>query len=252
MKKVACVTGAARGIGRVVALTLARNGFTVAAAARSAEDSPHVSEFLKELHTVSPESFYISSDVSSDDDRKNLIDKIFEKTGRLDVLVNNAGIAPDVRADMLEMTKESMDKVLGVNLYGTFFLTQYAAKAMIKQGSGMIINVTSMSSYTSSTSRAEYCISKAGASMATALFADRLAQYGINVYEIRPGIIETDMTSGVKGKYDDLIENGLLPIKRMGKPEDVASAALALAQGALPYSTGEVLNIDGGFHLRRL
>lgn len=252
MKKVAVVTGAARGIGKASALMLAQNGFTVAASARSGEDSPHVREFLSELGAVSPESFYIQADVSSEDERKNLIDETLARTGRLDVLINNAGIAPDIRADMLDMTRESMDKVMSVNLYGMFFLTQYAAKKLISLGGGTIINVTSMSAYTSSTNRAEYCISKAGASMASMLFADRLAEYGINVYEVRPGIIETDMTSGVKDKYEKLIDGGLLPIDRMGKPEDIARAVLALAQGALPYSTGEVINVDGGFHLRRL
>jgi NAD(P)-dependent dehydrogenase (short-subunit alcohol dehydrogenase family) len=212
----------------------------------------HVREFIKQLNAVSPESFYIGADVSADDDRRRLIDETLKRTGRIDALVNNAGIAPDVRADMLSMTRESIDKVMGVNLYGMLFLTQYAAKTFIAQGGGTVINVTSRSAYTSSVNRAEYCISKAGASMASMLFADRLSEYGINVYEIRPGIIETDMTSGVKEKYEKLIVDGLLPVKRMGKPEDVAFAILSLAQGALPYSTGEVINVDGGFHLRRL
>lgn len=253
MKKTAVVTGAARGIGRAIAIELARRGFTVVSSARSEISSPHVSEFLSELNKISPESIYVQCDISDEGSAHRLIDTAFEKFGRIDVLVNNAGIAPDVRDDILKMTRASMEKVLSVNLFGMFFLTQYAANMMISHSCGeAIINITSMSAYTSSTSRGEYCISKAGASMATLLFADRLSEYGINVYEIRPGIIETDMTAGVKGKYEEKIDGGLLPIKRMGEPRDVALAVSALASGALPYSTGEVINIDGGFHIRRL
>ena len=155
--------------------------------------------------------------------------------------------------DILEMTEESMDRLLSINLKGTFFLTQYAANKMIENNCGeAIINITSMSAYVSSTSRGEYCISKAGLAMVTALFADRLAEYGINVYELRPGIIETDMTAKVKDKYQKLISEGILPIKRMGEPNDIARAVLGIAEGMIRYSTGEVINIDGGYHLRRL
>lgn len=252
-KKTAIVTGSSRGIGKATAIRLAELGFTVICSARSEESSEAVVSLMDEIRKLSPDSMYVRTDISNDEDRKNLIDIVFSEFGRLDVLVNNAGVAPDVREDILQMKKESMDKVLSINLYGTFFLTQYAANKMIENKCGdAIINVTSMSAYTSSTNRGEYCISKAGASMIVTLFADRLAEYGINVYEIRPGIIETDMTSKVKGKYDSLIEGGLLPIKRMGQPEDVARTIGALAEGNLAYSTGEIINVDGGFHIRRL
>ncbi|MBO4354324.1 MAG: 3-ketoacyl-ACP reductase [Clostridia bacterium] len=251
--KTAIVTGAARGIGRAIALALAKDGFAVAAVSRSGAENVNAASLMKELAACSPSSFYVSADISSDADRRRIVDTAVEKFGHIDVLVNNAGVAPKERRDILEMSEESMDDLLNVNLKGTFFLTQYAAKKMIEGGYGTaIINITSMSAYTSSTSRGEYCISKAGLSMATALFADRLALHGIGVYEVRPGIIETDMTAVVKGKYDALIDGGLLPISRMGKPEDVAKAVSMLASGALGYSTGEVINVDGGFHLRRL
>lgn len=251
--KTAIVTGAGRGIGRAISLTLAQNGFTVIAAARSSADDERIKEYVSELHKISPDSIYVSADISLDADRRRLIDTAIEKFGRIDVLVNNAGVAPTERNDILQMTEESMDRLLNINLKGTFFLTQYAANKMIDGGYGTaIINITSMSAYTSSTNRGEYCISKAGLSMVTTLFADRLAPHGIGVYEIRPGIIETDMTAKVKDKYDALIEGGLLPICRMGKPDDVARAALMLAEGNLPYSTGEIINVDGGFHIQRL
>ena len=251
--KIAIVTGAERGIGRSIALTLAQNGFTVVAASVSAGDAEHVCAFMDELRAISPESVYIKTDISSDADRKNLVESVVSKFGKIDVLVNNAGVAPTMRNDILQMSEESMDRLLNINLKGTFFLTQRVANAMIDGGFGSaIINITSMSVYTSSTSRGEYCISKAGLAMVTTLFADRLASTNIRVYEVRPGIIETPMTAGVKGKYDALIEGGLLPISRMGQPEDVARAVLMLASGYLAYSTGEVINVDGGFHIQRL
>ena len=251
--KTAIVTGAARGIGRAIALALAEDGFAVAAVSRSGAENVNAASLMKELAARSPSSFYISADISSDADRRRIVDTAIKKFGKIDVLVNNAGVAPKERRDILEMSEESMDDLLNVNLKGTFFLTQYAAKKMIEGSYGTaIINITSMSAYTSSTSRGEYCISKAGLSMATALFADRLAPHGIGVYEVRPGIIETDMTAVVKDKYTSLIGDGLLPISRMGKPDDVAKAVLMLADGALGYSTGEIINVDGGFHLRRL
>ena len=192
-------------------------------------------------------------DVTDEAGVKALVEKIHEEVGQIDILVNNAGVAPKEREDILNMSRESMDRLLDINLKGTFFLTQYCANKMTELGFGeAIINITSMSAYTSSTSRGEYCISKAGLSMVTTLFADRLAEYGINVYEVRPGIIKTDMTATVNEKYDRLIGEGLLPIKRWGYPEDIGRAVVALAKGYLPYSTGEVINIDGGFHIRRL
>lgn len=251
MKKTAIVTGASRGIGRAVSLKLASDGFIVIAAARA--DETKAAEYIAELKAISPESIYVPTDISVKEDRTRLIDTVYDTFGRLDVLVNNAGVAPTERRDILEMSEESMDRLLDINLKGTFFLTQYAASKMVANKTGdMIINVTSMSAYTASVNRGEYCISKAGLAMVTELFAARLAEYGINVYEIRPGIIRTDMTATVTKKYEDLIAGGLLPIARMGEPADIAKAVSALASGALPYSTGEVLNIDGGFHIRTL
>lgn len=251
MKKTVIVTGASRGIGRAVSLRLASDGFIVIAAARA--DAEKASDYIGELQEISPESMYVSADISSVRDRESLVDTAFERFGRLDILVNNAGVAPTERRDILEMTEESMQRLLDINLKGTFFLTQYAARRMLACGTGdMIINVTSMSAYTASINRGEYCISKAGLAMATELFAARLAGEGIRVYEIRPGIIRTDMTAVVTEKYEAQIAAGLLPIARMGTPQDIACAVSALAGGALPYSTGEVINVDGGFHLRTL
>jgi len=182
-----------------------------------------------------------------------------ERFGRMDMLVNNAGVAPDVRADLLEASEASFDRVMGTNLKGPFFLTQVVARWMVEMTSAgqggpapKIVTISSISSYTASTNRGDYCLAKAALSMLTPLFAARLAEHGINVYEIRPGIIETDMTSAVKDKYDRLIENGLTPIQRWGTPEDVGKAVAAIAQNLLPFSTGEVINVDGGFHVRRL
>ena len=251
MKKTVIVTGASRGIGRAVSLKLAADGFAVVAAARGTAEK--AAEYVGELQKLSPESIYVSADISSEEDRRRLVDTAFDRFGGLDILVNNAGVAPTERRDILEMTEESMQRLLDINLKGTFFLTQYAANRMLAAKCGeMIINVTSMSAYTASVNRGEYCISKAGLSMATELFAARLAEYGINVYEIRPGIIRTDMTAAVTEKYEAMIAGGLLPISRMGTPEDIAGAVSAVASGALPYSTGEVINVDGGFHIRTL
>ena len=240
--KTALVTGATRGIGKGIATILADNGYTVAAVGTREMGGAY-------------NGIYIQGDISNADDRKRIINTVYEKYGQLNVLVNNAGVAPLERMDLLDMSVESMDRLLDINLKGTFFLTQYAASKMILDNSDlpkMIINITSISADTTSTNRGEYCISKAGLSMVTKLFADRLSEYGINVYEIRPGIIETDMTAKVKDKYTALIESGLLPIKRMGQPEDVAKTVLALANGGMLYTTGEVIHVDGGFHLKRL
>ena len=198
------------------------------------------------------------ADITKEDERAGMIEKILDTYGQLDMLVNNAGIGPRVRKDLLETSAESMDEVLRVNLIATFFLSQAAAKVMIellKEGkieNPKIVNIGSISSYTSSTSRPEYCISKAGVSMVTTLFADRLADEGINVYEIRPGIIKTPMTEVVSEKYDKLIAEGITPIKRWGQPEDIGKAILAIAEDYFPFSTGQVINVDGGFHIHRL
>lgn len=250
-KKIAIVTGGARGIGNGIATALAENGFTIVSVDMSSDEQAQ--EYLTALRVHAPESIHICADISKEEDEHRIVDTAFAAFGKVDILVNNAGVAPTQRNDILGMTRESMDRLLDINLKGTFFLTQYCANQMIAHGCGQaIINITSMSAYTSSTNRGEYCISKAGLAMVTTLFADRLAEYGINVYEIRPGIIKTNMTSTVTEKYENLINGGLLPIKRWGYPEDIARGVVALAKGYLPYSTGEVINIDGGFHIQRL
>ena len=204
-----------------------------------------------------PAFYYISGDLSLTADRDRLITHVLEIGGQIDVLVNVAGVAPRVRADLLEMNEESYDYVMDINTKGTFFLTQSVANSMIQNQPvngirGYICNTSSLSAYAASVNRGEYCISKAGVSMITKLFAARLAEYGIPVNETRPGIIATPMTSTVTEKYDKLIDGGLLPIKRWGQPEDIAKATFALCNGSLPYVTGESLDVDGGFHLRRL
>lgn len=255
-QKVAIVTGASRGIGNAVAVQLARDGFAVAAVGTTPEEKNK--ENLDKIREAGLPFLYIQGDISSEKAREELVEQVLAGFGRIDVLVNNAGVAPKVRMDILETTEESMDHVLDINLKGTFFLTQRVANLMVRelqtqQGfTPKIINISSVSAYTSSPQRAEYCISKAGIGMITTLFADRLAEYGINVYEVRPGIINTDMTSVVKEKYDKLIEGGLTPFKRWGQPEDVANAVSVLCSGKLNFSTGEVINVDGGFHIRRL
>ncbi len=241
MKKTVLITGGSRGIGRGIAELMHEKGWNVAITSRREADAEAQEKFL-----------CIRADNADAQDRERAVQTVLEKFGKIDLLVNNAGIAPRVRADLLEMSEESMHELLQVNLVAPFFLTQRVAKEMIAQGSGMIINITSMSAYTVSTNRGEYCMSKAGLSMATQLYAARLAEYGIPVYEIRPGIIKTDMTGGVAAKYDALIEGGITPIKRWGYPEDIAKAVYMLSQELLPFSTGEVINVDGGFHMQRL
>ncbi|AZO94395.1 3-ketoacyl-ACP reductase [Halocella sp. SP3-1] len=260
-RKVAVITGASRGIGHAVALQLAREGFALAILARSSIEK--VKDKIEEIKKKGVPVFYYSGDLSSAGDRGSFLAETYQEFGRLDLLVNNAGVAPKVRNDILETSEESFNFVLNINLKGTFFLTQAVAKIMLRdvkafkekdnlEYSPRIINISSLSSYASSTDRSEYCISKAGISMLTRLFADRLAEDGIYVYEIRPGIIYTDMTSVVKDKYDRLIKGGLTPIKRWGYPADIANAVSVLCSGRLNFSTGEVINVDGGFHLRRL
>ena len=238
----AMITGVAGGIGGACAELFLKNGFAVVGM-DVAESTPEFGENFT----------YFRGDLSSRDDRAVFLKLTLDKHGSVDVLLNVAGVAPKVRRDILEMTEESYDFVMGINTKGTFFLTQAVANEMIKAGrGGAIVNVSSMSAYTSSTSRGEYCISKAGVSMITSLFADRLAEFGIAVNEVRPGIIMTGMTGAVKDKYDKLIGEGLLPVARWGRPEDVAAAMLALADGSLPYVTGQSVDVDGGFHIRRL
>ena len=257
MSKTAIVTGGGRGIGLGVVRELAAAGYIVAVIGSSPAE--RYGEALEALREEGHEIAYFQGDLADTAASRRCAAQVAERYGRIDVLVNNAGVAPQVRADLLEMTEESFDEVLSVNLRGTFFLCQLAANAMIRmQGKGLpdysprIINIGSMSAYTSSVSRPEYCISKAGIAMVTQLFADRLCEYGIPVFEIRPGIIETDMTSVVHAKYEALIAQGITPIRRFGKPEDVANMVLAACSGRLDFTSGQVLNADGGFHLRRL
>ncbi len=239
--KIAIVTGVAGGIGKVSALHLAERGFHVVGMGRS--ETPE---------SIHPSITYVRGDISSAEDRQRLVDTA-ASMGEIAVLVNVAGVAPKVRSDILEMTEESYDFVMGINTKGTLFLTQTVAKRMLAQGKGgSIVNISSCSAYTSSTSRGEYCISKAGVSMITKLFADRLASEGITVNEICPGIIETGMTAAVKEKYDRLIEGGLIPLGRWGMPEDIAKAVVALCDGTFGYTTGESFILDGGMHIRKL
>jgi 3-oxoacyl-[acyl-carrier protein] reductase len=265
MNSVALITGASRGIGRGIALELAKVGCdlvvnyagNISAARQTAADAIPLA--LAQGKVIRAE--ICQADISIAADRRKLIDFVKRKFGRLDLLVNNAGVAPEVRADLLEASESSFDRLININVKGPYFLTQLAANWMLEQiGAGLlpgpfhpkIITISSISAYTASVNRGDYCITKAALSMLTPLYAARLAEHGINVYEIRPGIIATDMTEPVKEKYDKLIGEGLTPIKRWGAPEDVGKAVAAIAQDLLPFSTGEVINVDGGFHLRRL
>ena len=241
---VAIVTGVAGGIGKASALMLAKSGYAVVGMGRSAD--PDLSDF-EGLNVT-----YVQGDISSAEDRKALLDAAIE-TGDVTALVNVAGVAPKVRTDILEMSEESYDYVMNINTKGTLFLTQAVANRMIgQQKGGAIVNVSSCSAYTSSTSRGEYCISKAGVSMITKLFADRLASEGITVNEVCPGIIATGMTEKVKEKYDRLIAEGLVPLGRWGTPDDIAKAVVALVDGTFGFATGESFILDGGMHIRRL
>lgn len=255
-KRVAIITGAARGIGYGIAEKLTQDDIAVVIFDIIERDQ--VEESIQNLKDTGVPVFYVQGDLTNSNDRKKLCQKTMEKFGRIDILVNNAGVAPRERNDILEMSEDSFDFVVGINLKGTLFLTQEVANVMIEKSNDrgainpLIVNIGSLSSYTSSPNRGEYCISKAGVSMLTKLFADRLAEDGINVYEVRPGIIYTDMTKVVKDKYDKLIDEGLTPIKRWGYPEDIANAVSVFCSGMLNFSTGEVINVDGGFHLKRL
>ncbi len=255
-QKVALITGGTRGIGFGIAEKLASEGCAVAISGTRPETD--AADSVRALECFGQPVLFVQGNVGVAADREHLVDAVLRRFGRIDILVNNAGVAPEVRRDLLEMTEESMDRVIGINLKGTFFLSQRIARDMIRLLSEgvkiqpVIVNISSVSAYAASTARGEYCISKAGVSMVTQLFADRLAEHGIGVYEVRPGIIRTDMTVAVTAKYDALIEGGLTPIKRWGTPEDVADAVSLLCSGRLGFSTGEVLNVDGGFHIRRL
>jgi NAD(P)-dependent dehydrogenase (short-subunit alcohol dehydrogenase family) len=248
--KIALVTGGGRGIGRGIVLALAQAGWRVGINFRG--DVAAAEETLHLVEAAGGEGLLLQGDVASAKDRAHMLSSLLTRWDRLDLLVNNAGMGPRQRGDLLDMIEASYDEVMAVNLKGPFFLSQAAAKIMLAQKSGTIINISSISAYTASLNRGEYCISKAGMGMMTALFATRLADDGIRVYEIRPGIVETDMTANFHAKYDPLIAEGIMPIRRWGQPEDIAQAVVALAGGAFAFSTGDVINVDGGFHLRRL
>ena len=265
IRKIALATGGVRGIGKANSLNLLQVGYTVVANGVSNKSLPaDLKDEVRVIKSVADNDFgdlhYIQADISSQPDRAKIVDFVKEEFGRLDLLVNNAGVAPKQRADILSTTEESFDRVLDINLKGPFFLTQTLANYMIeKKETGnlvaynpQVINISSISAYTSSPNRGEYCISKSGISMMTKLYADRLAEYEIPVFEIRPGIIRTDMTAAVTHKYDMLFKEGITPMKRWGLPNDVAQAVLAIAEDRFPYSTGQIFDIDGGFHIHRL
>ncbi|UFU05876.1 3-ketoacyl-ACP reductase [Ruania halotolerans] len=258
MPKVALVTGGNRGIGLGITHALLDEGYAVAILATR----PEPTELMAEL-SERGEVLYVQGSVAETESHERYVNAALEQWGRIDLLVNNAGVAPSVRADILEAEPESFDRVLGINLRGPYFLTQRVANAMLAGRDerahgpddgvvGTIINVSSVSATFVSTNRGEYCISKAGVGMATQLFAARLAPEGIVVYEVRPGVIATDMTAGVKEKYDQQFADGLAPIPRWGVPSDVAGAVVQLSAGKMPYSTGEIINVDGGMHIPRL
>jgi len=250
LQKCAIITGGTRGIGLAIAHSLAAEGCNIVITGRN-----ETTNVLPQLTQHGGKVLYVQSDVSHQTDREKLLTQALERFGRVDILVNNAGIAPKERKDILSLTEESFDYVLDVNLKGAFFLSQMVANQMLTQENNTacrIIYISSISAYVSSTNRGEYCISKAALSMVRALFADRLAQDGIRVFEVRPGVIQTDMTSSVSEKYDRLIAEGLSPIKRWGQPEDVAGVVAVLCRGEFDFCTGDIINVDGGYHIRRL
>lgn len=255
-QKTAIITGSGRGIGRGIAICLAQAGWNIAINDIGNPEPPR--ETLEGVRSVGSEGRVILADITVEADRERIVAETLETFGRIDLLVNNAGIAPRRRRDILEIDEQSLDEVMRVNLVGPFFLTQRVVKTMLDLIRGQVVehpkvvNIGSISAFTSSTNRPEYCLSKAGVAMATLLYADRLANDGINVYEIRPGIIQTPMTAIVQEKYDRLIAEGITPIKRWGQPEDIGKAIVAIAEGYFPFSTGQVINVDGGFHIQRL
>jgi len=254
VKKTAIITGASRGIGYAIALQLGRDGFNIVVFATSPEASCKSLEKFKEENIG---YLYVQGNLALHEDRLRLVDEAIMHFGGIHVLVNNAGVAPLVRADLLEMTEESFDRVIGINTKGNMFVTQAVVRQMLRQPvedgkRGTIINISSCSAEVSSPNRAEYCVSKAGVSMLTKLYADRLASENIFVHEVRPGVIATDMTSSVQQKYDDLIARGDFPIARWGTPEDVALVVSAFCSDKFRYTTGNYVDVDGGFHIRHL
>jgi len=255
-KRIALVSGGSRGIGLGIALELARSRFDIAINGR--REAADVADAIASIEALGAKVVYCRGDVTSAAERQSILSEIRNHFGRLDVLVNNAGVAPSTRADILDADEASFDRLIEINLKGPYFLTQSAAQWMIEQRKadkafrGCIVNVSSVSATVASVNRGDYCISKAGIAMATQLWAARLTEFGIDVFEVRPGIIATDMTVGVKEKYDRLIESGLLLNKRWGTPADVGKTIAALARGDVPYAPGQVLVIDGGLTLQRL
>jgi len=262
-RPVVIITGASRGIGKGIAVELAKLGYDIMIShydfdANGGPDESIGLATQKDIQALGTDCEVIRADVSSAEDRKKLVELTKARFGRCNMLCNNAGVAPSKRLDLLEATEQSYDRVMNINLKGPYFLSQAVANWMVEQSKDApdagyrIVNTSSISAYTSSPARGEYCLSKAGISMMTALYADRLAEFGIGVFEIRPGIIKTDMTKVVTAKYDKLIAEGLTPIKRWGLPVDIGKAVAAIAEGKLDFCTGQVINVDGGFHLRRL
>jgi 3-oxoacyl-[acyl-carrier protein] reductase len=259
MSPLALITGASRGIGRGIALELARAGThdLVINFAGNEAAALECKSLCEKAMDGKRRVEIAQADISKAEDRERLIDFVSRKFNRLDLLVNNAGVAPNVRADLLEAGEESFDRLIGINLKGPYFLTQKAARLMIDTlpldgAARAVVNVTSISAYTVSTNRGDYCVAKAGLAMMTRLYAVRLAEFGIGVFEIQPGVIATDMTQGVKEKYDKMFADGIAPIARWGVPSDIGKAVVAVASGHFPYSTGQVFNVDGGFHIRTI
>lgn len=256
-RRVAIVTGGSRGIGRGIVVALAGAGYDVVV--NYASNATAAVQVCDKVKALGGRGHAVQADIALTADRQRLVDETLAVFGRIDLLVNNAGVAPSVRADILDAGEESFDRLIGINLKGPYFLTQLVARSMIDQIAAgtitapKIVVVSSISAYTASVNRGDYCVSKAGLAMLVKLFAARLAEHGITVHEVRPGIVDTDMTGPVKQRYDDLILNqGLTPIRRWGQPEDVGKAVVAVATDLFPFSTGQVLDVDGGFHLRTL
>lgn len=254
--KAALVTGGSRGIGRGICVSLAMNGWHVGV--NFAGNAAAAQETLELVKQAGGSGEIVQGDVADTAQRKYLIDFMLQRFGRFDALINNAGVAPETREDLLDASETSYDRVMNINLKGPYFLSQLAAREMIAQikakkiERGYIVNISSVSAYAVSVNRGDYCLSKSGMAMMTKLFATRLANEGITVHEVRPGVIATDMTGGVKEKYDKLLAEGLSPIRRWGQPEDVGACVAAILRGDFPYSTGQVFDVDGGFHLQRL
>jgi NAD(P)-dependent dehydrogenase (short-subunit alcohol dehydrogenase family) len=256
MNKIAFITGGTRGIGFGVALALGKAGFDLAV--NGMRNEGDVTDALEELRNLGVNVAYFQGNVAVREDRQAMLDKILSHFGAVNVLVNNAGIAPRERADILYAKEEIWDEVMEINLKGPYFLTQIFANYFVEKKlenplfEASIINISSISAFVASVNRGEYCISKAGIAMATKLWATRLGEYDIPVYEIQPGIIKTDMTAGVVEKYDKLFQEGISLQRRWGLPDDVGKVAAMLAQGHLPYATGQAIKVDGGLHIQRL